>query len=219
MLFRSGVLTRVVVRLAAPEFAAARFTALLAERLTQTALPAPVIHLELRTGAGAPFAPGSDSLWRPGEHGGAAGREAPAFLERLRARLGAESVYGLCLLPAHRPESAWGVAEPQPLQTGPADSRRAPLRAALVCESAARSHRGRPLWLLQTPEPLAIEQDQLATAGLELLAGPERIETGWWDGNEVLRDYYITRDATGAELWLYRERDVPHRWFLQGLFG
>jgi protein ImuB len=214
-----GALTRIPVRLAAPELAAPRFAALLAERLAQTVLPAPVIHVELRTGAATPFAPGSDSLWRPGEHGGAAGREAPAFLERLRARLGAESVYGLCLLPAHRPESAWGVAEPQPLPAGLADPRKAPVRAALACESAARSHRGRPLWLLQTPEPLAIEQDQLATAGLGLLAGPERIETGWWDGNEVLRDYYIARDAAGAELWLYRERDAPHRWFLQGLFG
>ncbi len=204
-----GVLTRVVLRFAAAELVATRFASLLAERLTQTVLPAPVIHIELRTGAGTPFAPGSASLWQPGEHGGAVGREAPAFLERLRARLGTQSVYGLCLLPAHRPESAWSVAEPQPLAAA----------TAVSAKAAGCAHHSRPLWLLQTPEAVAIEQDQLAAAGLELLAGPERIETGWWDGNDVLRDYYIARDSAGAELWLYRERAAPHRWFLQGLFG
>lgn len=202
-----GATTRIALRLAAPELAAPRFAALLAERLTQTVLPAAVIAIELRTGAGTPFAPGSDALWRPGEHGGAAGREAPAFLERLRARLGNEAVYGLCLVPAHRPEAAWGVAEPRP-----------PVAQSMPRVSPGL-HQGRPLWLLRSPEPLDIAGDELAAAGLSLLAGPERIETGWWDGHDALRDYYVARDTAGAELWLYREREPPHRWFLQGLFG
>jgi protein ImuB len=109
------------------------------------------------------------------------------------------------------------VAEPRPLETVSGAIRQSATAVAAV--AAPRRHHGRPLWLLQAPEPLAIEADDLAAAGFDLLAGPERIETGWWDGNEVLRDYYIVRDAAGAELWLYREREAPHRWFLQGLFG
>lgn len=216
-----GVTTRIALRLAAPELAAQRFTALLAERLTQTALPAVVIAIELRTGAGTPFAPGSDALWRPGEHGGAAGREAPAFLERLRARLGNEAVYGLCLVPAHRPEAAWGVAEPRPpaVPTQPQTPTQAQTQAQTRAPASSSAHQGRPLWLLRSPAPLDIVGDELTAAGLSLLAGPERIETGWWDGNDALRDYYIARDTAGAELWLYRERAPPHRWFLQGLFG
>jgi protein ImuB len=202
-----AVSTRLLVRFAAPELAAARFTSLLAERLAQTALPAPVVHLELRCGPLQPFAPGSDSLWRPGEHGGAAGREAPAFIERLRARLGNEAVYGLCLVPSHRPEAAWAVAEPQPAAR------------ALAVSSVQSTHLGRPVWLLRTPAALDITADALDVAGFTLLAGPERIETGWWDGNDVRRDYYLVRDAMGAELWLFRERSAPHRWFLQGVFA
>ncbi len=58
-----------------------------------------------------------------------------------------------------------------------------------------------------------------APQGLQLLEGPERIETGWWDGREVARDYYVARDGSGAEIWVYRERLSPHSWYLHGVFG
>ena len=54
---------------------------------------------------------------------------------------------------------------------------------------------------------------------LELLAGPERIESGWWDGADVQRDYYIASDAHGARLWIYRECAGAKQWFLHGIFG
>jgi hypothetical protein len=38
------------------------------------------------------------------------------------------------------------------------------------------------------------------------LCGPERIETGWWDGDPVARDYFIAVDAEGALLWVFRQR-------------
>jgi protein ImuB len=52
-----------------------------------------------------------------------------------------------------------------------------------------------------------------------LLGGPERIETAWWDGGDIARDYYIARDLHGVRLWIFRERRSPHRWFLHGVFG
>jgi protein ImuB len=76
------------------------------------------------------------------------------------------------------------------------------------------AHLRRPLWLLRIPEPLPC-----ALQSLQLLEGPERIETGWWDGRDVARDYYIARDAAGAELWVFRERLPPHGWFLHGMFA
>ncbi len=30
-----------------------------------------------------------------------------------------------------------------------------------------------------------------------ILAGPERLETGWWDGGDVRRDYYVVETAQG----------------------
>jgi protein ImuB len=46
----------------------------------------------------------------------------------------------------------------------------------------------------------------------------ERIESGWWDGAEIRRDYFIARDAQGTRLWIFRELDGARRWFLHGVF-
>jgi protein ImuB len=57
---------------------------------------------------------------------------------------------------------------------------------------------------------------------LALLAGPERIEAGWWDEALVARDYYIAENQQGQLLWVYRERkaqDETDAWYLHGLFG
>lgn len=58
---------------------------------------------------------------------------------------------------------------------------------------------------------------------MQLLAGPERIESGWWDGALALRDYFIARAGDGALVWIYRTRlpsaDTADAWFLHGRFG
>jgi len=56
-------------------------------------------------------------------------------------------------------------------------------------------------------------------APLTLLDGPERVETGWWDDFDVKRDYFVARDASGAKLWLFRERSGRKGWFLHGIFA
>ena len=174
-----------------------------AERLARERLPDTVIRLQLRAGPLRPLTIVSDHLWRPGEHGGALGRESPALIERLRARLGQEAVYGLCLVDEHRPEHAYRVAEPRLLAPRVAD-----VAARVTC--APR----RPLWLLHEPQPLP-----WCWQSLHWLSGPERIETGWWDGGDVMRDYYHALDPQGAEVWVFRERQPPHHWFLHGVFG
>jgi protein ImuB len=145
----------------------------------------------------------------------------------LRARRGPEAVYGLCLVDEHRPERAWRAAEPG-AEHGLAAAGRGPGAAANrpgALPEAADSLSGaagpdpggarRPLWLLRPPQPLGQGPPQ----ALQLLDGPERIESGWWDGHDVARDYYTARDAGGALLWVFRERQPPHRWFLHGVFG
>jgi protein ImuB len=74
--------------------------------------------------------------------------------------------------------------------------------------------------LLQAPLTLETHRGRPRHAGpLELLTGAERIESGWWDGGDLQRDYYIARDSSGARLWIFRERADAHRWFLHGIFG
>jgi protein ImuB len=52
-----------------------------------------------------------------------------------------------------------------------------------------------------------------------LLSGPERIETGWWDGGDVARDYYQARTSQGELLWIFQDRRNRDGWYLHGIFG
>jgi protein ImuB len=47
--------------------------------------------------------------------------------------------------------------------------------------------------------------------------GPERIETLWWRGQSVRRDYYRVATESGSHLWIFR-RLSDARWFLHGEF-
>jgi len=47
--------------------------------------------------------------------------------------------------------------------------------------------------------------------------GPERIETGWWRGPHLQRDYYRVATQSGRHAWLFRRRDT-NQWFLHGWF-
>jgi len=78
----------------------------------------------------------------------------------------------------------------------------------------------RPLWLLAAPRHLSSRDGlPLHRGPLHFVAGPERIETGWWDGIDAHRDYYVARNPRGETVWIYREhcRDAP--WYLHGVFG
>jgi len=197
--------TRCVLRLSAPEANAERLGKLLAERLATIALTEPVRACELRCGRLAARVFASEGLWQRGEHGGGAGAESSQLLEQLRARLGAEAVYGLQLLADHRPEKAWRVCEPGHITTS---------------DSWPLSPTRRPFWLLNVPQPLREHEGRPQLQGpLRLLGNPERIETGWWDGAPVARDYYTAEDLRGVRLWIFRERSPRHQWFLQGVFG
>ena len=197
--------TRCVLRLAAPLADPAQLAALLGERLSALALPEPVRACELRSGPLVSRVPASGGLWQPGEQGGGAAVQAPQLIERLRARLGPEAVYGLGMVDDHRPEAAWRVREPVVTTSG--------------WDNFAIRDRS-PLWLLPKPRQLN-ERDGLPRrrGPLRLLGEAERIETGWWDGGEIARDYYTAVDARGARLWVFREREPPHGWFLHGVFG
>lgn len=202
--------TRCLMRLAAPAADAHRLAELLEERLAALTLPEPVRDCELRTDALVPHRPDCPHLWQPGEHGGGLSSEASGLIERLRARLGEEAIHGLALREGHRPEKAWGKTAPPAI----AGCSRTP-----PGHEPVRSRR-RPLWLLPAPQPLPVADGLPRHRGPLLLVGePERIETGWWDGEEIARDYYTAADNHGVLLWVFRERAAPHGWYLHGVFG
>src|SRR5581483_5625127 len=145
-------------------------TELLGERLSTLVLPEPVRSCELRSGLPVLRVLASNPLWQPGQYGGSRGPESPELIERLRARLGPESVYGLQVLHSHRPESAWSQCEPK-LAGSPV-----PPAGSLPWPPFRR-----PLWLLSEPQQLEEIDGVPRRSGLLRLVGEaERIETGWW---------------------------------------
>jgi protein ImuB len=54
----------------------------------------------------------------------------------------------------------------------------------------------RPGWLLPQPMPLRDYR-------VQVLAGPERIESGWWEA-DVRRDYYRVETSVGQHAWAFR---------------
>ena len=121
--------------------------------------------------------------------------------ERLRARLGNAAVHGLQAHADHRPEQAWR-GEPEAggkaAATTPVDPS-APLPA-------------RPGWLLRQPIPWR-------EAAPRLLAGPERIESGWWDGGDTRRDYYLAQTRGGQRAWIYSPAGEVGNFMLHGWFA
>ncbi len=228
--------TRCVLRLAAPLADPGQIAALLGERMSAIVLPEAVRACELLSGALVSRVLASGGLWRAGEHGGGAAAQAPDLIERLRVRLGDEAVYGLRVIEDHRAEAAWvttsaiqGATSTFAACGEPMEARGSPSWRSASGQDhfATRSevdNRGgvdrRPLWLLPVPRLLR-ERDGLPRrrGALRLLGEAERIETGWWDGGEIARDYYTAVDVRGARLWVFRERESPHRWFLHGVFG
>lgn len=180
--------------------AAPRIERVLRERLDALRLPAPVLSLRLCAAAIESRPAGSQVLFDgPGQ-----GQEALAeLLDRLTARMGADVVRGLACHADHRPEQASCL----PAQ-------------GLSAVSSRIDNPPRPLWLLESPEALREVGGRPRRGGeLRLLAGPERIESGWWDGADARRDYFVAIDARGAWLWIFRDSSGSGGWFLHGLFA
>ncbi len=169
-----------------------RLLHLIEDRLERSVLPVPAVALRMTSGVFQPLERKDADLFeaKPSEE------RAEALLERLQERFGREAVHGLRVVPEHRPEKAWAKS-----LVGEARTAEWPAQEA------------RPLWLLQ--QPVAIEASK---ASLTLVSGPERIESGWWDEQDVARDYYTAMNGDGQKLWVFRDRRT-RAWFLHGLFG
>jgi len=158
-------------------------------RLESLQVPRPVRNVRLLAEDLPRFVPACKQLFDPRAH---QAQPWEQLRERIRARLGEEALHELHAHADHRPERAWRR------QPGVAPE---PLPAVL-----------RPGWLLREVEPL----DELT---LQIIAGPERIESGWWDGGDVRRDYYRIQTLSGRQAWAYRTvgKDEPMQ--IQGWFS
>jgi len=204
--------TEIAIGLVAASRDAEHFTRLLRERLGALALGEPVRAIALDAEDLAPLAGEPLALFGDPAQGDG---DWARLVERLRARLGTAAVHGLAIAAEHRPERASQRVEP--IITPP--------RRVTPAAGVASGTGIRPFWLLAAPRRLE-ERGAVPHHGgpLVLLAGPERIESGWWDGGEIARDYFIARTGSEALVWVFRERPAPGRhaaggWYLHGWFA
>jgi protein ImuB len=213
--------TELHVELAEPALDPAHLQLLLRERLARVVLAAPTLELELRCRHRVAGAPPNGELFPTRA---STGQGLLRLLERLRARLGDAQVLRLVPVADHRPERASrGVPA-----LGEGATAAAP-GLPPAADGATPLHR--PAFVLPESLPLP-ERDGLPLLDgvpLQLLGGPERVESGWWDGDLIARDYFIAATDTGALVWVWRERmpagadpaAVPTavQWYLQGRFA
>ncbi len=195
---------------------------LLAEHLQRLQLQAPVSDLYLRITHTEALAGTSASLLSPGDEAQRSdGESLHQLLTRLSVRLGPEHVRQASPHADHRPAHQQHWHPWQQLQPGPHGRSASAVPAMSIPDDPAQWPQ--PSWLLNPPLPLACLREQPIYQGpLTLLAGPQRIETAWWDtpGTAARRDYYLAHGRQAGLLWLYRERQPqPGSWYLEGLFA
>ncbi len=182
-----------------------RFLPQVREKIDRLDIDAPVVAVSLRIDQLLRYQCPTGSLFDcDGPKG--EGQDWDQLLDVLSSRLGGEMIYGILSVQDHRPERAWKRAvisrNPETGETGkimPVSSR--------------------PVWLLPAPR-------KIPASRLHLGDEAERIESGWWDGNDIRRDYYQAQTGDGSRCWVYR--DLASRGdavaddegvYLHGLYG
>ena len=187
--------TDVAVGLLAAEREATLLFELTRNRLEQVALPAPVVAMRLLARELPPFVPAARDLFdtRPAQ-----AVPWPQLRELLRARLGDDAVHRIAPSGDPRPERAW-----RRVAAGADDD--------AACLQPAPPRPARPAWLLPRPLPLR--------GRVRIVSGPERLESGWWDGDDARRDYYVLETAQGQRAWAFAAPGELGNWMLHGWFA
>lgn len=241
------------ISLAEPTAEVSTLSRMVGEHLRRTGLSAPVTDIALNVDTIVPREPESQSLFTELAASGegqvssaltTAGQRAQRsallnLLDRMSIRLGPERVMAGQLQADHRlaHSQAWAAAIPS-LAKAPACIARPALNPFMQpgAQGLLTNEVPQPTWVLPRPLPLALSGTAGGTTGLRetplhqgllrLLAGPHRIEAGWWDdapGAGQARDHHLASSPHAGLLWVFRERHAPQDgsspWCLHGFFA
>lgn len=172
--------------------------------------------------------------------------EVSLLLDRLAGRLGRPAVFEPRLVADAQPEHAWIAGPPRVPTAPPTGSNKSRGTKAGGSSDGRLSPRPavagrRPIWMPPRPVPLEPLQAGMiavvpdgppvrfrlggAVHRITQAHGPERIETAWWRGPTVRRDYYVVETESGARFWLFRRLGRAARgargcsWYLHGIFA
>ena len=193
---------------------------LLGEHLAQLSLAAPAGEIRLQAGEVLALEEFSASLLPAAPE--QAHEPLAQLLERISVRLSPERVRCGHLQEDHRLEA---------MQQWQAWTSSAGTRDTAPKQPVRGPNYPQPTWLLTPPLRLHVHQDrpQYQQAPLQLLAGPQRVEGGWWQADaalphghaQVQRDYFLALSAGHLLLWVFQQRlsEFEHGWFLHGVFA
>jgi protein ImuB len=193
-------------------------------KLEQVELPAEVLAVGLAAKRLQPWSGLSQSLFKSlneSSLNGSGAQGMSEIIDEFNARLGDGTCSGLQTVTQHTPEGAWHAVQTHKLVKTKAAKKTRGVKGAKSAKSpkgiAAVKEAGflqqlskRPLWLFDPPR-------QVRRTELELLHGPERVQSQWWQGAATRRDYYIAQHRLGAECWAFV--DAQSQWYLHGYFG
>ena len=209
----AGESGEMTVRTAQPTRDIEHLARLLAEHLAKVELLAPVGDLELLAVDVQSLQDQGTTLFPEPQR---AGESLALVLERIAARLGPERVLRPVIVEDDRIEwmTHWQPApDPRP---------RKPNRSVEIPQ---------PTFVFAEPLRLAVRGDRPLYQGLlQLLAGPHRIEGGWWDRTtldgeqttrHVARDYWVALSEHAGILWVFQTRlaNDETQWFVHGVFA
>jgi protein ImuB len=190
-------------------------------QLESLVVPGPVSEIKLVAVTTSPLEAQQQMLWS--DHGGAQRiRQLAHLIDRLSNRLGPSAVGQPRLRTGNLPEHAY---ELKPLTGSAAMGKRVQHTANSLCPPSAAGQRPLQLW----PRPQAVTVtcnaeghpcqfiDSERTHRLIACWGPERLETHWWRGPSVRRDYYQVESERGERYWLFQEL-VKRHWYVHGTF-
>jgi len=200
---RDGLTQSVLFSSAQGDYLADKWARLSQLTLESVTLDAPVTGITLTAERIRPQQPDSQDLFA-----GRQGSLSPAeLISLLQAKLGKEQVSGVTLTDDPRPEKSTQLCSPQLFSS----QQGSPLQQSTSGngEPSAVSSLLRPSILLPQPAPL--------NEKVSIIQGPERLATGWWDCDEVIRDYFVAKSSQGRWLWVFRNRHK--QWFIHGLFA
>jgi protein ImuB len=226
---------RIEIVLCQPSDSVRHIGALIRTRLERTLFVGAVCGMSMRVIAAEPIPDLQSEFFETDRPH--VSQDLSVLIDRLSSRLGPEAVTRAVLIPDPQPEFAcrfdsiqhsdeWRVKSGE--RKRPArHSQLSILHSSLVTHHSSLAIR-RPVRLWPTPVRIEVVSTvpegppiRFWWKGVEYRVtcsrGPERIETGWWRGQDVRRDYYAVATQAGSRFWIFRRRE-DSRWFLHGCF-
>jgi protein ImuB len=190
----------------------------------QTQWPGPVERIAVTATLTAPLEVRQGQLFDDGVRDGQ--RQLAILIERLSNRLGMECVLQPRIVADAQPDRACryvpltGRLNTLSVRPGKdSDDEKRQLRFRALDRPLFLQHPPLPLQILTAvnQKPPARFRDERHWHAVIRYWGPERIETGWWRGTSVRRDYYRVETESGLWFWIFCQLN-DGRWYLHGKY-